>query len=64
MEHVTTLIAYFRAHPGALAVVAAALGALWYLLNRKPKIVREADQRFGQLRDERGEHYNALRPPR
>jgi len=48
---------------GALAVVAAALGALWYLLNRKPKIVREAEQRLGQLRDERGTSYNVLRPP-
>jgi len=64
MEHVTTLIAYFRAHPGALALAAVALGGLWYLLARKPKIVREAEQRFGQLRDERGDHYNALRPPR
>ena len=64
MEHVTTLIAYFRAHPGALALVAMALGGLWYVLNRKPRIVREADERLGQLRDERGEQYNTLRPPR
>jgi hypothetical protein len=64
MEHVTTLIAYFRGHPGVLVGVAAALGALWYVLNRKPKMVREADQRFGQLRDERGDQYNTLRPPR
>lgn len=64
MEHVMTLIAYFRAHPRALVLAAVALGAMWYLLNRKPKIVRDADQRLGQLRDERGEHYNVLRPPR
>jgi len=64
MEHVTTLIAYFRAHPGALALVAAGLAGLWYALNRKPRIVREADERLGQLRDERGEQYNTLRPPR
>ena len=34
------------------------------LLNRKPRVTREAEDRFKQIRKERGDQYHKLRPPR
>jgi hypothetical protein len=56
------LINYLGENPlvgvGAITV----LGAIYYLLNRKPKLVRDAEAHFDALRKRRGDHYNRQRP--
>jgi hypothetical protein len=63
MEQLTALIEYARTHPLETAGGALAIGVLVYLLNRKPKTIREADARLRKLREERSGQYNRFRPP-
>lgn len=56
-------IAYLQDNPSMGFAMALGLGAIYFLLNRRPKLMREADHRFNQLRDERGNYYRNLRPP-
>lgn len=52
------LLNYARLHPGGTAlVVGVVLAGLYLLLNRKPKVVREAEQRERQLKDQNRERY-------
>jgi lipocalin len=37
---------------------------LYWLLNRKPKLARDAERRMQEIREERGNPYNKLRPLR
>ena len=64
MEHVSAGIKYLGEHP--LVGVAAIVGLLviYYLLNRKPKLARDAEQRFEAIRKGRGDYYNKQRPLR
>ncbi len=64
MEQLWTLIHYLRDHPGAALGAAVALFVLYRLLNRKPKLVRDADKRLEELRKEHPDQYNKVRPPR
>lgn len=64
MENVWTLVHYLREHPAAAVGAVVALVGVRFLLNRKPKLVREADKRLDQLRKERSGHYDKVRPPR
>jgi hypothetical protein len=61
MAHVTELIEYVHAHPGVGIAGGVVVALLLYLINRKPKLAREADERIEQLRRKRGDHYLKLR---
>jgi hypothetical protein len=64
MERLWTWIQYLRDHPSAAVWVVLAAGAVYWLLNRKPKLQREADKRMQEIREERGDPYNKPRPLR
>jgi hypothetical protein len=64
MENVWMLVHYLREHPAAAVGAVVALVGVGYLLNRKPKFVREADKRLDELRRERSDRYHKVRPPR
>ena len=64
MQELWSLVHYLPDHPGAALGVAAALGGMYWLLNRKPKMVRDAERRLKEIREERGDPYNKLRPLR
>lgn len=57
------VLTYFEMHPdhglGLIAVIIAA----YYLLNYRPRMVRDAERRLAELREERGDLYCGLRPP-
>jgi hypothetical protein len=55
---------YFRDHPSIGLTAVLGLLVVYYLLNRKPRLTREAEERLNQLRKERGDYYRHLRPPR
>ncbi len=63
MEQLWALIHFLRDHPRAAVGLAVALLGVLYLLNRKPRLSREADERIKQLRKDRAGQYNRLRPP-
>lgn len=44
--------------------VAVVVVGIYYLLNRKSRLVRDAERRIEELRRERTDQYNKLRPPR
>jgi hypothetical protein len=62
MEQLWALIHYLPDHPRAALGVVVALGGIYWLMNRKPKLMREADKRLEEIRKERGDPYNKLRP--
>ena len=64
MEQLAPLIEYLANRPGTTIAAAVGIAAFIYLLFRKPKTVREADQRLRELKGERGGQYNKLRPPK
>jgi hypothetical protein len=61
MAQLTELIEYVRTHPAAGIAGGVGLLLVLYLINRKPKLAREADERIEQLRRKRGDHYLKLR---
>ncbi len=65
MDRFWLLTHYLQEHPvsGVVVIVLAAYG-LYRLLNRKSRLAREADERFEQLRKDRGSHYDRTRPLR
>jgi len=62
MEYAEALIKYIGDNPLAGVAAIIVLVGIYALLNRKPKIVRDADQRFETLRRGRGDYYNNQRP--
>ena len=54
---------YFGDHPSTGLTAVLALLVVFYLLNRKSRLTREADERLKDLRKERGDYYRRLRPP-
>ena len=64
MEQLWSLVHYLRDHPGAAPGVVVALGVMYWVLNRKPKMARDAEQRMKEIREERGDPYSKLRPLR
>ncbi|HVN84309.1 MAG TPA: hypothetical protein VMW17_05630 [Candidatus Binatia bacterium] len=57
-----TLIAFARAHPSLAVVLAVALAVGGYLLlNRKPRVVRQAEQRERELKEQSRERYRTGR---
>jgi hypothetical protein len=63
MEQLWEWLDYLRDHPLVVAGIVAALGTLYYLLNRKPKLQRDAEARFDDLRRQHDDVYRGLRPP-
>ena len=64
MEQLWAAIQYVADRPSIGIVAATGLALVVYLLNRKPRMTREAEDRFKQMRKERGDQYRKLRPPR
>ncbi|MFN8627171.1 MAG: hypothetical protein U0587_14465 [Candidatus Binatia bacterium] len=64
MEQVGIAIRYAVEHPALAVGATIVLALLFYLLNRKPRMTREAENRVKQIRKERGDQYHKLRPPR
>ena len=62
MEHLWTLIQYVRDNPRAMVGAAVVLGVLYWLVNRKPKLQRDAEKRIEEIREERGDPYRKTRP--
>ncbi|MCX8073555.1 MAG: hypothetical protein N3C12_14085 [Candidatus Binatia bacterium] len=62
-EVVRTVLEYLEIHPDhGLALIAVIIGA-YYLLNYRPRMVRDAERRLAELREERANLYRGLRPP-
>lgn len=64
MDTISELLRYVLDQPAAFIGVAAGLLGIYYLLNRKSRLTREAEARIEQLQRERGDYYKTLRPPR
>jgi hypothetical protein len=64
MEQLWAAIQYVADHPSVGIAAATGLALIFYLLNRKPRVTREAEDRFEQIRKERGDQYRKQRPPR
>jgi hypothetical protein len=64
MDQVWAVIQYLGENPFIGLGIATALLVVYHLLNRKSRLVREAEQRIEQLRKERGDYYRTLRPLR
>ena len=63
MDQLSTLFELLSQHPALSAGTAFALAVGYYLLQRKPRMVREADRQLEELQKKRGGEYNKLRPP-
>jgi len=64
MEQLWAFIHYVQDNPAnALGIVGMLIG-IRYLLNRRSRLSREADERLERLREERGDYYNNIRPLR
>lgn len=57
------LLAYVRENPLATLVSILGFALVVYLLQRKPTIQRNADQRLAELRKTNSGRYDRLRPP-
>jgi hypothetical protein len=64
MEQINELIGYLTGNLKAAIAAAVVVAAVVYFFARKPKVVREADSRLRQLRNEKGDQYNRPRPLR
>ena len=64
MEQLWAAIRYVVDQPSIGVAAATGVAVVFYLLNRKPRMTREAEDRFKQIRKERGDQYTKLRPPR
>jgi hypothetical protein len=63
MAQLTQMMDYIRAHPTHGLGMAVAVVALYYLLNRKSRLVRDAEKRMEELHHEHSDRYKKLRPP-
>jgi len=63
VDQLTRVIEYVRANPGHGVAAAVAMVALYLLLNRKSRLVRDAERRIDELRHERSDQYRKARPP-
>ena len=64
MDQLTQMIGALRADPLLAGGVGGALSVAWFLLRRRPKMQREADERLSALRRDTSDRYTKLRPPR
>ena len=59
MEQFWAVLDYFYTHPGAACAAAVGLGVAIYLLNLKPRYVREADEQLRIIRRESTKYRDA-----
>jgi predicted PurR-regulated permease PerM len=59
----STAIDYARQHPQVVGGVVLAIAIVYYLLQRKGRMERDAERRLTQLKREKAGHYDRLRPP-
>ncbi len=64
MEAIRAVVRYLGDHPIVWLGMGVLLLGIYRLLTRKSRLQREADARLQQLREERGDYYRKLRPPR
>lgn len=64
MESLMAWVDVVRGDPVVGAGVAAAVIAVAVILNRKPRIQREADERLASIRRDKSDHYDKTRPLR
>lgn len=64
MDWLTQVIEAVRANPWLGVGIAAAVLVGYILLQRRPKMQREADERLSALRRDKADRYTKLRPPR
>lgn len=64
MDQLQVVVHYLGDHPFIGLALATVLLGVYHLLNRKPRLTREADERLKQLRKQRGDYYRKVRPPR
>ena len=60
---VTTVIAHLRNEPYIVAGVILLVAFLYYALQRKSRVEREAERRLDQLTRDKAGSYDHLRPP-
>lgn len=63
MTYVIQLIEAVRANPMFGVGIAVGVVVAIVLLNRKPRLQREADDRLASIRREKSDQYTKLRPP-
>jgi len=63
VDQLTRIVEYVRANPGHGVAAAAVIVTLYFLLNRKSRMVRDAERRIEELREERSDQYRKFRPP-
>ena len=64
MDQLTVLVEMVRAHPMLAGAGAVVVGIVSALLQRRPRLQREADERLSVLRRDNADQYTKLRPPR
>jgi len=57
MEGIQPFIDYFRNNPEHGWTALAVVCAVYFLLTRRPRIIRDAESRLKQLRDEQGKWF-------
>ena len=64
MERLSGLVEAVQSHPALAATAVLVLIGGYYLLQRKPRIARDAERQLAALRKERAAQYSKLRRPR
>jgi hypothetical protein len=64
MDWISKIIEALRANPSLAVGIAVAAVLGYVLLQRRPKIQREADERLSALRRDKADQYTKLRRPR
>ena len=64
MDQLRQVLDTLRANPLLAVGVAVGLVAGYALLQRRPKIQRQADETLSALRRDKADRYTKLRPPR
>ena len=63
MQDLTSWLEMLRANPMLGVGAAIVLVCGYWVLQRKPRVQRDADERLATLRRDKAEQYNKLRPP-
>ncbi|MBI3784085.1 MAG: hypothetical protein HY270_11865 [Deltaproteobacteria bacterium] len=63
MDQLAAWFQFLRTNPWLVVAALGVVVGIYFALNRRTKLQRQADERFNQLREERGEIYRNLRPP-
>jgi hypothetical protein len=64
MDQLQAIIRYLGDHPFIGLAIATVLLGIYHILSRKSRLTREVEERLQQLREERGDYYRRVRPPR